>query len=268
MIPPVLDSISQRKSYTKKRTMTSQAGHGLINTARLKTSLKMAISKLKFAQDKKSALNKQLRRQLADTLRQGKETSATIRVENIIRDDIYVELLEYLELYCELLLTRISLILDPARAEIDDGLKEAAYSVIYASQYADLRELNIIKEILISRYGPELIHEVSTNEGNVIPDRIITRCKIEPPSEKLVTLYLCEIAKAYKVPYSGLQSESDPESIERDTESAEQNDTGDSTEKDNNSTEVKPAPETQGKKVDDFDSLKARFAALKGAPKS
>lgn len=248
--------------------MTSKAGHGQINPARLKTSLKMAISKLKFAQDKKSALNKQLRRQLADTLRQGKETSATIRVENIIRDDIHVELLEYLELYCELLLTRISLIIDPARSEIDNGLKEAAYSVIYASQYTDLKELSIIKELLISRYGPELLHKVSTNEGNVIPYRIITRCKIEPPSENLVTLYLCEIAKAYKVPYSGLKSNGDSDSVENDTEPTKPNNAGESTEKDNNLSKVKPESVLEGKEVDDFDALKARFAALKGAPRS
>ena len=77
-----------------------------LNQTKLKTSLKMAISKLKFIQDKKTALTKQQRRQLADLLNQGKESSAKIRVENIIRDDIYIELLEFLELYCELLLAK------------------------------------------------------------------------------------------------------------------------------------------------------------------
>jgi len=42
-------------------------------------------------------------------IQQGKSESAKIRVENIIREDINVELLEILELYCELLLARIGL---------------------------------------------------------------------------------------------------------------------------------------------------------------
>lgn len=104
-----------------------------LNQTKLKTSLKMAISKLKFIQDKKTALTKQQRRQLADLLNQGKESSAKIRVENIIRDDIYIELLEFLELYCELLLARISIILDQSRTTCDPGLKEAVHSIIYAA---------------------------------------------------------------------------------------------------------------------------------------
>jgi vacuolar protein sorting-associated protein IST1 len=47
---------------------------------------------------------------LAQLLETGKEQSARIRVENIIREDLNVELLEILELYCELLLARIGLL--------------------------------------------------------------------------------------------------------------------------------------------------------------
>lgn len=78
-----------------------------LNPLRLKTALKMAISKLRFIQEK-TAITKQQRRQLSELLSQGKESSSKIRVENIIRDDIYIELLEILELYCELLLARFT----------------------------------------------------------------------------------------------------------------------------------------------------------------
>lgn len=46
---------------------------------------------------------------MAQLLEAGKEESARIRVENIIRQDISVELMEILELYCELLLARIGM---------------------------------------------------------------------------------------------------------------------------------------------------------------
>ena len=62
-----------------------------------------------MAQQKESALSKVARRQMAQLLEVGKEESARIRVENIIRQDISVELMEILELYCELLLARIGL---------------------------------------------------------------------------------------------------------------------------------------------------------------
>jgi vacuolar protein sorting-associated protein IST1 len=70
----------------------------------------MAINRLRLIQQKESAIAKQQRRAMAQLLESGKEQSARIRVENIIREDINVELLEILELYCELLLARIGLL--------------------------------------------------------------------------------------------------------------------------------------------------------------
>lgn len=72
-------------------------------------SLKLSISRLRMVQQKEAAIAKVNRRALAQIIEQGKYESAKIRVENIIREDINVELLEILELYCELLLARIGL---------------------------------------------------------------------------------------------------------------------------------------------------------------
>lgn len=57
-----------------------------------------------MVQQKDTAIAKQQRRAMAQLLEQGKDESARIRVENIIRSDLTTELLEILELYCELLL--------------------------------------------------------------------------------------------------------------------------------------------------------------------
>jgi hypothetical protein len=72
--------------------------------------LKMSVNRLRLMQQKQTALAKQARRELAQLLDQGKEESARIRVENIIREDLFVEMLEILELYCELLLARFGLL--------------------------------------------------------------------------------------------------------------------------------------------------------------
>lgn len=265
-----------------------------LNPQRLKTSLKMAISKLKFIQEKKTALSKQQRRQLADLLNQGKETSAKIRVENIIRDDIYIELLEYLELYCELLLARISIILDPKRTEIDPSLKEAVSSIIYASPHTELKEISGIRDIFWFKYGNEFGKSVIDNENDeYVPSKIVKRCQVDPPPENLVDLYLCEIAKAYQAPYSGLDNltESDEEqedsTLKNSTPATKDDDeddddtpsggqavknleqpieelTGQTAKEDkpNTSTKSKVKSPVQ-KEQNEFDALKARFAALK-----
>jgi vacuolar protein sorting-associated protein IST1 len=50
------------------------------------------------------------RRDIATLLERGKVETARIKTESIINDDIHVELLELLELYCEILFARFGLI--------------------------------------------------------------------------------------------------------------------------------------------------------------
>ncbi|KAI5967325.1 IST1 [Candida margitis] len=249
----------------------------------------MAISKLKFSQEKKVALTKQQRRQLAELLKTGKESSAKIRVENIIRDDIYIELLEFLELYCELLLARLNMILD--RPTCDPSLLEAASSLIYSAHSTDLKELVLIRDILIYKYGTEFGKDALENKDGHVPDKIVRRCGVEPPSEDLVNMYLIEIALAYNVPYSGLErfkGDGDDNGDEEDgggdddggeggTKEAvpgEQDKEKQGKEKPLAELAEKPSvsaskPQTKfaPKQQDDFDALAARFAALKNTPK-
>ncbi|KAH3675440.1 hypothetical protein WICMUC_002729 [Wickerhamomyces mucosus] len=159
----------------------------------------MAISKLRFTQTKRTALAKQQRRLMAELLSLGKEESARIRVENIIREDIYIELLEILELYCELLSARIQLL---DQKTCDESLEEAVKVLIYSASHTDLKELIIIKEILVHKFGNEFALSAINNYDGVIPDKIIKRVKYEAPSNDLISLYLEEIAKAYNIAWS------------------------------------------------------------------
>lgn len=137
----------------------------------------------------------------------GKEQSARIRVENIIRDDVTVELLEILELYCELLLARIGLL---DSKECDPGLEEAVKTIIYAAPRVETRELHTIRDILVMKFGKEFGKAAIENEGGIVPDKVVKRLSIEPPSQELVSLYLKEIARAYHAPFSEL-SDDEPE---------------------------------------------------------
>lgn len=226
------------------------------NPSRLKTLLKMAILRAQFVQEKKLALAKQQRRQLADLLNQGKEQSATIRVENIIREDIYIELLEYIELYCELLLARISLIVDPELTECDSNIKEAVALVIYLASHSELKEVTQIRDQLIAKYGVDFGKHALDNVDNIVPEKVVNRCNVPVPKEELVTLYLCEIARAYNAPYSNLPKE----------ESVDASDNGADEDGDNGGSNEIPIAATEGlvpQPSNDFDALKARFAALK-----
>lgn len=155
---------------------------------------------------------------MAQLLEQGKEESARIRVENIIRQDISVELMEILELYCELLLARIGMMdskwayslpafLLPSltnfchNRECDPGLEEAVKSLIYAAPRSDIKELHQVRQLLVEKFGKEFALSAIDNTDGKVSERVLKKLRVEPPEERLVTLYLKEIARTYGIPF-------------------------------------------------------------------
>ncbi|EXJ90203.1 hypothetical protein A1O1_03302 [Capronia coronata CBS 617.96] len=186
-------------------------------TIKLKSTLRLLIPRLRNAQKKDTALSIASRREMAELLAQSREASARIRVENIIHTDITVELMEILELYAELLLARAGLldirdknIKEGMTTGIDDtGLEEAAASIIYSAPRLprDVRELGIVRNMLIERFGKEFAIKANENQDNCVPARVVDRLKVDPPSQKLVQAYLEEIARTYGVDWPPHQEE-------------------------------------------------------------
>lgn len=81
---------------------------------KLKTNLRICSVRLKNLYQKKNELNIRARRELAEYLKVKKVDRARIRVEQIVREDYLLEVLEIIELYCELLITRLGLITSTA----------------------------------------------------------------------------------------------------------------------------------------------------------
>ncbi|KAJ9272823.1 hypothetical protein DTO212C5_1084 [Paecilomyces variotii] len=79
-------------------------------TNRLISTLRLLIPRLRLLQKKETASSVAQRRELAQLLDSGRDASARIRVENVIATDIAVEVMEMIELYCELLLARAAVL--------------------------------------------------------------------------------------------------------------------------------------------------------------
>ncbi|KAG6911374.1 hypothetical protein DXG01_001045 [Tephrocybe rancida] len=172
---------------------------------------------------KKEAQAKATRRDIATLLEKGKVETARIKVESlsanersvtsVIHEDIHVELLELLELYCEMLLARFGL-LDQNSREPDIGVKESVCSIVYAAPRTEVKELHILRDILMHKYGRDFSLAVMENRDSCVSDRIIRKLDIATPSSELVDAYLHEIAKGYSVDWSPTRN------VEDNTEAA------------------------------------------------
>lgn len=186
----------------------------------MKTCLRMCIQYLRYAQDKQQALAKQYRRDVAQLLMASKEQKAHYRVETLINDDIHVELLEILELYCELLLARVSILtsikdeVDLLTNHIEDGINEAVRALVYASLHAsEVKELGQLRDLLTFKFGQDFL-KVILEEKVGVPDKVLKKCSPNLPPEDLVVLYLKEISRTYDTPYSQLTDDEEEEEDE------------------------------------------------------
>ncbi|GLB35758.1 putative regulator of Vps4 activity in the MVB pathway [Lyophyllum shimeji] len=171
------------------------------NASKAKIQLRLSVQRLKTLQQKKDAQAKSTRRDIATLLERGKVETARVKVEALIHEDIHVELLELLELYCELLLARFGL-LDQNTREPDIGVKESVCSIIHAAPRTELKELHVLRDILMHKYGREFSIAVMENRDSCVSDRVMRKIDIATPSPELVDAYLYEIAKGYSIEWT------------------------------------------------------------------
>ncbi|TPX62179.1 hypothetical protein PhCBS80983_g00694 [Powellomyces hirtus] len=172
---------------------------GGFNANRTKVQLKLGINRLKLLQQKKTQMNAVARKEIATLLEKGKEDSARVRVEHIIREDFNIEAMEILELYSELLLARYGLL--ESMKHCDQAIAEAVNTIIYAAPRTEVKELNMVRDQLIMKFGREFAVAAMENQNDIVNSRIVHKLKVQTPDPVLVDQYLKTIAKAYNVPY-------------------------------------------------------------------
>ncbi|KDQ63062.1 hypothetical protein JAAARDRAFT_188683 [Jaapia argillacea MUCL 33604] len=183
----------------------------LWNAAKAKVQLRLSVQRLRTLQEKKEAQAKSTRRDIATLLERGKIETARIKVENIINEDIYLELLELMELYCELLIARFGILDQPTR-EPDAAVREGVCSIIHAAPRTELKELQILRELLMHKYGREFSLAAIENRDSCVTERVTKKLVVATPSPELVNAYLSEIAKGYSIAWSPPQNNIDESS--------------------------------------------------------
>nr|CAD7433778.1 unnamed protein product [Timema monikensis] len=171
------------------------------NYSKLKTNLRLAINRLKLLQKKKAELTQKSRKEIADYISNNKCERARIRVEHIIREDYLVEAMEFVEMYCDLLLARFGLI--SQTQNLDEGLSEAISSVLWVAPrlQADVPEMKMISDMLTAKYGKPYAEACRKGSVPTIPERIQHKMSIQSPPALLVEKYLIEIAKNYNIEF-------------------------------------------------------------------
>nr|XP_043606554.1 IST1-like protein [Erigeron canadensis] len=181
---------------------------GLIGP-KCKTSLTLAISRIKLLQNKRDTQLKQMRKEIAQFLQSGQEPIARIRVEHIIREQNIWAAYEVLEMFCEFVLARVPII--ESQRECPLELKEAVASIIFAApRCSDLPDLLTVRNLFGTKYGKEFISAASEARPDTGVNRtIIEKLSVYAPSGEMKLNTLKEIAHEYNVFWDSSKTEAE-----------------------------------------------------------
>ncbi|GLJ23867.1 hypothetical protein SUGI_0453520 [Cryptomeria japonica] len=176
-------------------------------SAKCKTLVRLAMSRIKLLRNKRDMQLQQLKRDLALLLQSGQDPSARIRVEHVIREQNIMAAYDIIELFCELIVARLSIIESQSKCPLD--LREALSSLIFAApRCADIPELLEIRDLFGMKYGKEFVAAAAELRPDCAVNRtIIEKLSVKAPSGQVKLKLMKEIAKEYHVDWDPAESE-------------------------------------------------------------
>lgn len=172
-----------------------------------KTAAKMAVARIKLLRNKREAVMRQMRRDIALLLQSGQDATARIRVEHVIREQNVLAANEFIELFCELVVSRLSII--AKRRECPADLKEGIASLIFASpRCSEIPELVALRKIFEKKYGKDFVSAATDLRPNSGVNRmLIDKLSVRTPTGEVKLKVMKEIAKEHQIEWDTEESE-------------------------------------------------------------
>ncbi|XP_058090724.1 uncharacterized protein LOC131237091 isoform X2 [Magnolia sinica] len=196
-------AISFKKLATFGATMFGRS----FNSSKCKTVARLATSRIKLLRNKREMQVKQMRRDVALLLQSGQDATARIRVEHVIREQNIMAANEIIELFCELVVVRLSVIAKQRGCPAD--LKEGISSLIFAApRCSDIPELQQIRKIFEKKYGKDFVSAAAELRPDCGVNRtLIEKLSVRTPTGEVKLKLMKEIAKEYQIEWDTTESE-------------------------------------------------------------
>lgn len=167
----------------------------------------MAVARIKLLRNKREAVVRQMRRDIALLLQSKQDATARIRVEHVIREQNVLAANEFIELFCELIVARLSII--AKRRECPADLKEGIASVIFAApRCSEIPELGAIRDIFEKKYGKDFVSAATDLRPNSGVNRmLIEKLSVRTPTGEVKLKVMKEIAKEFQIDWDTTESE-------------------------------------------------------------
>ncbi|KAL1215607.1 hypothetical protein V5N11_024161 [Cardamine amara subsp. amara] len=177
------------------------------SSSKCKTAAKMAMARIKLLRNKRQVVVKQMRRDIAVLLQSGQDATARIRVEHVIREQNIQAANEVIELFCELIVSRLNIITKQKECPVD--LKEGIASLIFAApRCSEIPELGDLRDVFEKKYGKDFVSAATELRPSCGVNRmLIDKLSVRNPGGVFKLKIMKEIAKEFQVDWDTTETE-------------------------------------------------------------
>eukprot|EP00392_Amoebophrya_sp_AT5.2_P000844 g846.t1 len=177
---------------------------GVLDGPVTKAQLKMACSRSKIMRNKTTQVTKQLQREVALLLRDGQESRAKIKAEQILQNINLCDALDLVDTMAELLATRIQFLCE--QRECPPDLVQTVSSLLYASGRCPVEELDKVAAQFRGKYGEDFVQRAKNGlpssagaTSAVVHPRLVKLLSVQPPTNKEMVSILRDAATYYRI---------------------------------------------------------------------
>ncbi|XP_071735324.1 uncharacterized protein [Rutidosis leptorrhynchoides] len=202
-------SMAAKSHWKKAANITKALFFNRFNNSKCKTAAKLAVARIKLLRNKRQVVIRQMRRDIALLLQSGQDATARIRVEHVMREQNILAANEFVELFCELIVQRLSIIAKQRDCPAD--LKEGISSLIFAApRCSEIPELVALRDIFEKKYGKDFVGAATDLRPDCGVNRmLIDKLSVRTPAGEVKLKVLKEIAKEYQIDWDTTESETE-----------------------------------------------------------
>ena len=167
--------------------------------AEIKTFIMIAQNKLVLFRNKKVALIKSKKMEIAKCLKENNLDVAKAKMDSLIREEDYITSYDILGPLLEILKERVTYIV--TSTECPPDLRAQLDSVIYASTRLEFEELFRLRDLIMRKYGSAYIAKAESNADKLVNINLVEKLRIKPASDAFVTIRLKQLCKEQKIPF-------------------------------------------------------------------
>ncbi|XWS16361.1 hypothetical protein CRYUN_Cryun34aG0079200 [Craigia yunnanensis] len=158
--------------------------------AKCKSAIRMNKVRLETIKKKRNAVEKYLKNDIAELLRNGLDYNAYGRAEGLLIEQKRTACYTFIEQFTECISKHVSFM--QKQSECPEECREAIPSLIYAAaRFADLPELRDLRAIFTERYGNSL--------ESYLNQEFVQKLKAEPPIKEMKLQLMHDIAQDFSI---------------------------------------------------------------------